>query len=570
MDYDLVITDGTIVDGTGTAGVVGDLGIRDGRIAALGTVTGTAAHTLHADGRVVSPGFIDIHTHYDAQILWDRMLSISPWHGVTTVVMGNCGFGVAPTRAEHRHLILRTLEKVEGMSFEALEAGIGSHWPFETFPQYLDAIERRGSAINVAALVGHTPVRLYVMGEAATERPATGAEIAQMSAIVRGAVDAGAVGFATSRAPTHVGYAGKPVPSRAAELSEICALAGALGDAGCGVIQATVGPGLFFDEFATLARQTGRPVTWTALLAGMLGPGSHRMLLQRSAALVDDGLAVTPQVSCRPLNFDFDFKEPFVFEALPVFAPVSAADVDGKLRLYGDAGFRQQLKDAFGSFMAGPFASCTERMWISSCPTDPALEERCLAEVSRERGQDPVDLMLDLALESQLATRFRMAVVNYDEAEVAELLTDAHTVLGLSDAGAHASQLCDACFSTHLLGRWVREKGVLSLEHAVRMLTSRPAEVMGVTDRGRLAVGMPADVVIFDPRTVGASPLRRVRDLPAGADRLVADAVGIDAVIVNGQVIRRDGKDVVDPAGPLPGKLLRNGRAAEPASPPPT
>ena len=510
---------------------------------------------------MVAPGFVDIHTHYDAQILWDRMLSISPWHGVTTAVMGNCGFGVAPTRAEHRGLILRTLEKVEGMSFEALKAGLGSDWPFETFPQYLDAVEQRGSAINVAALVGHTPVRLYVMGEEATERPATDAEVAQMSAIVRAAVDAGAVGFATSKAPTHVGYGGKPVPSRAAQLSEICALAGALGDARCGVIQATVGPGLFFDEFATLARRTGRPVTWTALLAGMLGPGSHRMLLERSAALIDDGLAVTPQVSCRPLNFDFDFREPFVFEALPIFAPVSAADVDGKIRLYRDAAFRQTLKDAFGSTMAGPFANCTERMWISSCPTNGALEERCVADVARARGQHPIDLMLDLALESNLAARFRMAVVNYDEGEVAELLTNPHTVLGLSDAGAHASQLCDACFSTHLLGRWVREKGVLPLEEAVRMLTSRPAEVFGITDRGRLAVGMPADVVIFDPQTVAASPLRRVRDLPAGADRLVADAVGIDAVIVNGQIIRRAGEDVVDPAGPLPGKLLRSGRA---------
>ena len=562
MNYDLKITGGTIVDGTGRPGVVGDVGVKAGKIAALGRADGETATTIDARGRVVSPGFVDIHTHYDAQVLWDRMLTISPWHGVTTVVMGNCGFGVAPTRPDHREVILRTLEKVEGMSFEALRKGVGLEWPFETFPQYLDAVERGGMAINVAAMIGHTPVRLYVMGEEATERGATEGEVARMRSIVREAIDAGAVGFATSKAPTHVGYAGKPVPSRAAELSEIEALADSLREAGQGVLQATVGPGLFFDEFAALARATGRTLTWTALLAGMLGPGSHRMLLDRSVDLVRQGLAVVPQVSCRPLNFDFDFAEPFPFESLPVFKPVSQADRAGKVRLYGDPSFRQLMKDTFGSSMAGPFAGSADRIWISSCPTERRLEERTLAEVAGEKGVDPVDLMFDLALASDLGTRFRMAIVNFDEGEVAELLADPHTVLGLSDAGAHASQLCDACFSTHLLGHWMREKGALPLEEAVRMLTSRPAEVLGIKDRGRLAVGMPADVVVFDPDTVGASKLRRVRDLPANADRLVADATGIDAVIVNGTIIRRQGKDLVGPEGPLPGRLLRNGRAA--------
>jgi len=561
MEYDLKITGGTIIDGTGAPGQVGDVGIRAGRVAALGKAAGDAVSTLDADGRVVAPGFVDVHTHYDAQVMWDRMLSISPWHGVTTVVMGNCGFGIAPTRPQHRELILRTLEKVEGMSLDALEAGIGAEWSFETFPEYLDAVEDRGTAINVAALVGHTPVRLYVMGEEATERAATVAEIAQMHALVRSAIDAGAIGFATSKAPTHVGYAGRPVPSRAADLAEVRALTDALREAGRGVVQATVGPGLFFDEFAQLAASSGRTVTWTALLAGMLGPGSHRMLLERSVDLIRQGFPVVPQVSCRPLNFDFDFKEPFAFESLPVFAGVSAADATGKARIYRDPAFRESLKAAYGSSMAGPFAEFGDRVWISSYPQDRGLEERTIAEVAHDRGVHPVDLMLDLALASGLAARFRMAIVNFDEDAVAELLSDQHIVLGLSDAGAHASQLCDACFSTHLLGHWVREKGTLALEEAVRMLTTRPAEVFGITDRGRLAVGAPADVVIFDPRTVGASKLRRVHDQPANADRLIADAVGIDAVIVNGQVIRRAGKDVVDADGPLPGKLLRNGQA---------
>ena len=563
MDFDLVVRGGTIVDGTGRPGVRGDVGIQGGKIAALGDVTGRAAQTLDAGGLVVAPGFIDVHTHYDAQVMWDRMLTISPWHGVTTVVMGNCGFGVAPTRPDHRGLIMRTLEKVEGMSLDALQAGLGEAWPFETFPEYLDAVERRGTALNVAVLLGHTPLRLYVMGEDATERPATPDEIARMRVIVREAIEAGAIGFATSKASTHIGYAGKPVPSRAAAFDEIEALAGALGEAGRGILQATVGRELFFKEFEALARATGRPVTWTALLAGMMGPGSHRELLDKSRALVKQGLHVVPQVTCRTLNFEFQFKEPFIFESMSVFKPISVADFDGKLRLYRDPDFRRAFKESFDRPKKGAvFAGLSwARTWISWYPPDPSLEERLVTEVAAERGVDPTDLVLDMALATNLEARFRMAVFNHDETEVIELLTEPDTVLGLSDAGAHASQLCDACFSTYLLSRWVREKQAITLPEAIRMLTSRPAEVFGITDRGRLATGLAADVVVFDPATVGASKLRRVHDLPAGADRLVADASGIEAVIVNGTIVRRGGRDAVAPDGALPGALLRNGRA---------
>jgi N-acyl-D-aspartate/D-glutamate deacylase len=566
MDYDLAIRGGTLVDGTGAPGRRADVAIRGGRvveIGELGAARGGARQTLDAEGKIVAPGFVDIHTHYDAQIFWDRMLSISPWHGVTSVVMGNCGFGLAPTRPEHRGLMVRTLEKVEGMSAAALEAGLGADWPFESFPEFLDAVEERGSAINVAALVGHTPLRLYVMGEESTERAATPDEIARMRAIVEEAVLAGAIGFATSKAPTHVGYGGKPVPSRAAELDEIRALAGALGKLGSGILQATVGRGFWFDEFEAIARETRRPVTWTALLAGMGGPGSHRGLLARSAKLLDAGVPVYPQVSCRPLNFEFQFKEPFVFESMSLFRPVSAADFEGKQRIYRDPEFRRAFAEKTAAGETGALGASWERTLIAWSPTDPSLEERNVAELARERGVAPSDLALDLALASKLEARFRMAVVNTDEDEVEELLQSPYKVLGLSDAGAHASQLCDACFSTHLLGHWVRERQALRLEEAVRMLTSRPSEVFGITDRGRLAAGMPADVVVFDPETVGASGLRRVCDLPAGADRLVADARGVDAVIVNGVVIRRAGADAVDPTGPLPGRLLRGGSARD-------
>jgi N-acyl-D-aspartate/D-glutamate deacylase len=531
-------------------------------VVALGRADADARETIDATGRVVAPGFVDIHTHYDAQILWDPMLTVSPWHGVTTVVMGNCGFGVAPTRPDHRDLIVRTLEKVEGMSADALIEGLGREWPFESFPDYLDALEARQQAINVGALIGHTPVRLYVMGEDATERAATDDEVAAMRAIVLDALEAGAIGFATSHAPTHVGYDGKPVPSRAAESEEIVEIASALGDAGRGVLQATLGSGLAFGQFREIAQRTGRPISWTALLAGMAGEGVDQFLLDESHKLVAEGLPVHPQVACRPLMFEFDLEEPFVFESMSMFKRISAGDHDEKLAAYRDPEFRAQLSERMlGKDGAGVLGGSWNRTEISWFPPDRSLEGRNLAALADERGIDATELALDLGLETDLDTRFRMAVANYDEDRVEELLTDPITMIGLSDAGAHASQLCDACFSTHLLSRWVRQRKAISVEEAVRMLTSEPADVFGITDRGRLAEGRPADVVVFDPETVGASDLRRVEDLPAGADRLVSDAFGIDAVVVNGTVIRRDGADTVSATDELPGRVLRGGSA---------
>ncbi len=558
MEFDLVIRGGTVVDGSGAPGVRADVAIRDGKIVEVGAPHGDAKRTLEADGRVVAPGFVDIHTHYDAQVFWDRMLSISPWHGVTTVVMGNCGFGVAPTRPEHRGMILRTLEKVEGMSLEALEAGLGEQWPFETFPEFLSAIEARGTAINVGALLGHTPLRLYVMGEDAIERKATDEEIARMRAVVRESVSAGALGFATSKSPTHVGFGGRPVPSRAAELSEIVALARELGALRRGVVQATFGPELFLEEFAEIARESGRPLSWTALLTGMTGPNAHRPVLERTEALQRENVMVYPQVTCRPLNFEFQWKEPFIFESMSIFKPVSAADADGKARLYRDPEFRRVFKERAGLGGRSAFAGRWARTWISVAPNAPELEERTVAEVAAERGADPVDVALDLALASNLEARFRMAVLNTEEADVEEVLKHPTTMIGLSDAGAHASQLCDACYSTSFLEKWVREKQAFTLEQGVHMLTARTAEIFGIHDRGRLAPGFAGDVVVFDPETVGAGKLRRVHDMPAGADRLVSDATGIHAVVVNGTVIREDGRDALDPSGALPGQVVRS------------
>jgi len=556
--YDLLIRGGTLVDGTGAPRRRGDLAIRADRIAAVGDVDGTADRVLDADGAAVAPGFVDPHTHYDAQVFWDRMLTVSPWHGVTTVVMGNCGFGIAPTRPVHRELVLRTLERVEGMSLDALRAGLGDEWPFESFGEYLGAIERRGTAVNVGALVGHTPVRLHVMGEEATEREATPDEVAAMCALVDEALDAGAIGLATSKATTHVGFAGKPVPSRVAHLDEIRALARRLRGRPRGIVQATLGPGLFLDEFEAIHADTGHPVSWTALLGELFGPEGHRAVLARSAALQARGVRVIPQVSCRPLVLEFQWSAPLPLESLPVMKPVSQADADGKRRLYADESFRAALRERLDH---GRFAARFRAMQVTHHPPDRTLEERQVGDLAAERGVHPVDFVLDTAIASDLETRFRLAVLNVDPGIVGELLAHDATMIGLSDAGAHASQLCDAGAPTELLGTWVRERSVLSLEDAVRRLTSQPADVFGIVDRGRLLPGLAADVTVFEPDTVACGALRRVYDFPAGTDRLVADAAGIRAVVVNGTVIRQNGRDIVDPEGPLPGRVLRGGTA---------
>ena len=446
------------------------------------------------------------------------------------------------------------------MSLAALQKGLGEEWGYETFPEYLDLIEDKGTAINVGVLLGHTPIRFEAMGEDAVRRESSPEEMKMMKNIVREGMEVGGLGFATSQAPTHHGFEGHPVPSRLASMKELDELINAMTDSGRGLLQATVGKKLFHDEFRLLARKHDIPITWTALLAGMSGPGSHRRHQSQAAELVQEGLKVVPQISCRPLNFDFDFNDPFVFEMRPLFASTMKTDQAGRRRIYADPEFRSAFKADSSITARNALAGWAHRAVISAAPAHEEMEERRLLDVAADEGVDPVDLALDLSLETNFGIRFRFPVVNFVEEEVEELLQDPNMLVALSDAGAHASQLCDACYSTHLLGHWVREKGALELERAVQMITSRPAEVFGIKDRGVLKVGRPADVVIFDPDTVAPGPLRRVYDLPGGADRLVSDAKGIDMVIVNGLPIRENGMDTGDGVN-FPGRLLRGGAA---------
>jgi len=348
------------------------------------------------------------------------------------------------------------------------------------------------------------------------------------------------------------------VPSRAASFAEILALAETLAEVPHGVMQATIGPGLSFDEFAAVAKRTGKPVSWTALLAGFWGPKGHRGILERHAKLQSEGIRVVPQVSCRPLVLEFQWKAPFPLESMAEMRPVSAADFAGRKRIYADPAFRAAMRERIDG---GALRSRVYGMVLSDFAPDPSLCERTAQDLAVERGVHPVDLALDLALESELEARFRLAAANTDEEDVAELLAHPAGMLGLSDAGAHASQLCDAGAPTTLLGKWVREKRVLSLEEGVRRLTSEPAEIFGIRDRGRLEAGLAADVAVLDPATVGCAPIRRVYDFPGGADRLVADASGIRFVVVNGTVIREDGRDALGAGDALPGRVLRGGIA---------
>ncbi len=573
MTYDLKIINGRIIDGTGGPSMYGAIAIQDGRIAAMGDVPGDARQVIDAQGAVIAPGFVDIHTHYDAQLFWDPFLTISPWHGVTTAVIGSCGFGIAPTRPSGRDLILRTLERVEAMSLDALNAGLGEQWPFETFPEYLAAIEARGVAINIGVMIGHTPIRLYVMGTDAVEREATADEVAQMRALVLEGLQAGAIAFATSVSNVHIGFSGKPVPSRLASRSEMVALAGAVGEAGTGIIHYNVARDPKFDDYVAVQEASGATVCWTAVLAGQLGPWRHREVLEKNRELRRKGYPIYPQVACRPIVSEFDFRSPVIFDTWLLFEPVrKATDEAARRALYADEGFRHQFReelagrggrDAFfsgGAAEGGMRRASFALTELSYWPGKPEWIGRRLTDIGAETGRHAIDVMLDSALASDLQARFRTPLVNFEEDEVQEILQDPDVVLGLGDGGAHLSQLCDACYPTHLLGHWVRERGAFSLERGVHMMTGRTAAIFGLSDRGLLAVGRPADVVVFDPATVGAGPLQRVHDLPAGADRLISYPSGIHHVFVNGVALPKPDTPPAE-GWQLPGRVLRHGHA---------
>ncbi|MEO8601259.1 MAG: amidohydrolase family protein [bacterium] len=549
--YDLIIRNADIIDGSGCPSQRGDLAITDGRLAAVGAVSGAARREIDADGLVAAPGFVDVHTHYDCQVSWDPALTPSSWHGVTSVVMGNCGFSIAPCRIEHRELLMEMLLYVEGMPTEALRAGI--RWEWETFPEYLDAVERARPAVNTAMFVGHSAVRYFVMGDAASERAATTDELARMQDVVREALRAGAIGLSTSESPTHFFGSGVPVPSRVAPRDELLALSRVLGEFGRGIIE--VAPlhllGGTDDKladqafYAEMARACGRPVTWAPLLASPFDPTGALRVIEQAAAEQRAGARVIPQVGCRPLEVRISFESAGIAIANnPFWRPIVALPKAERIARLASRAFRDELR-AMSS--GGGFVAALGPSWehifvrLSARSEHAPLIDQSIAQIIATRGGDEVDTLLDLALDANLDCQFGIPIMNTDEATVAQLLRHDAGLIALSDAGAHVDTLADQGFTTTLLAHWARDLGVLTLEDAVRRVTAVPAALYGLGKRGELRVGWAADLVLFDTARLGVQRTELVHDLPGGAARLIQRPLGVEHVVVNGALLVEHG-----------------------------
>ncbi len=554
--YDLLFRDVLLFDGTGAAPCRGDLAVRDGRIVGMGRCEGAASTRINGDGLALMPGIIDGHTHYDAQLTWDPWADPSPALGVTTVVIGNCGFTIAPCRPADRDLTMRNLTQVEGMSLAALRSGI--RWEFETFPDYLAMLERNGVVPNVVAFAGHSSLRTYVMGAEAATRAATDAEIATMAALLRESIAAGAVGLGSSTNEPHNGEGGVPMPSRLADPREFRALLGAMREAGRGVFMLTKGSTTSVPFLEDLAAETGRRIIVAAMFHSNTAPTRVFEEVEAMKAARRRGNELVPQVSCCALTMEFTLRSAYVFEDNATWKRAMRTAQAELPALYADpefrAGFKRDLADGVGRRL---FNSEWHRLFLREvrAPQHRGLEGRSLADLAAAEGKHPVDWMLDFALGEDLDTLFIAELLNSDPGSVGRLIADESTHVSLSDAGAHLTFFCDADFGLHLLGHWSRARGTLPLETAVWKLTGHPARLFGLKDRGVLAPGHAADLLLFDPAEIGRGPRARVHDLPTGASRLVARPRGVAGVWVNGQ-------RVVDAEGPIagttrPGRVLR-------------
>jgi N-acyl-D-aspartate/D-glutamate deacylase len=553
---DLLIKNARVVDGTGGPSFMGDLGVQDGLIRSVGKANGhTATRVVDADGLVLAPGFVDPHTHYDAQIAWDPMVTCSPWHGVTTVIMGNCGVGVAPVKPATREILMQDLVNVEAIPYDVMKAGID--WQWESYGQYLDAIDRRGLGINVAGLVAFTPLRHYVMGEASFERAATEAEIATMRRLLREAMEAGAFGFTTTTSRNHVGYQGRPLACRNASRDELTGVVRGLHDVGRGAIEIILNSGGMYavsDEDVQLLREitpaSGRPVTWLALFAHPGQPDFHDQTFAKLGDLVKQAI---PQVTPRPIMSQGDLKNPTMFGSFISWQKAFNRPAAEQIALYQDPefreAFRQELESRKRSHMWGQM-----RVLEVGKPELAGDVGRTLEEIAASQGKRPVDAYFDLGIADNLDTRFQSSTFNFDPAGIERLITDDRCLIGLSDGGAHVDFICDVGYATALLDLWVRKRKVLSLEKAVHKLTQVPATVFGIPNRGVLAEGKVADLVLFNPDTVTAKTPKYAYDLPCNGRRLVSESEGIKATFVSGIQLYEDGNHT----GAMPGRILRS------------
>ena len=564
MAFDLVVKNGTVIDGSGLPRFRADVGVRNGRIASIGRIRERAREVIDADGQVVAPGFVDGHTHMDAQIFWDPYGTCSCWHGITSVVMGNCGFTLAPCSSKDKHLVIRNLERAEDISAEAMDAGI--EWSWTTYREFLDTLERLPKGINYSGYLGHSALRTYVMGERAFEGAATEDDIRAMEAELRDAIEAGAIGFTTSRSPSHETPDRRPVASRLATWDEVRRLVGVMGDLNAGIFE-LAGEGVdrsvggeearadYHRRLRELAVETARPITF-----GLFGRKDAPGIWREYVRLIDEtsaaGGRMFAQVHSRALSAILSFKTQTPFDKLPVWREIRKLPLAEQKERLRDRTLRPKLVEAARAKFDGKPIGTEARpavfdwLFVMDNVHGP---HRSVAAVARERGSDPVEAMIDVALERDFDAFFFQPIANEDQDVALELMRYKHAVVTFSDSGAHVSQLMDSSLQTHLLAYWVREKQAFTLEEAVRMLTLVPATHWGFADRGLIREGLAADLVVFDPDSIAAEMPEVVNDLPAGAKRLVQRSRGIAGSVVNGETVLRDGK----PTGALPGRRLR-------------
>ena len=567
MPYDLIIKNGTLIDGSGLPRFQADVGISHGKIAAIGRIRASAREVIDAEGHVVAPGFVDAHTHMDAQVFWDPLGTCSCWHGVTSVVMGNCGFSLAPCAERDKLLVMRNLERAEDIAPEAMEAGIP--WSWTTYPEYLDAVEALPKGINYAAYIGHSALRTHVMGERAFTHEASPTDLEAMQREVRAAIQAGAIGLSTSRTYNHQTPDGQPVASRLATWEEVRQLVGVMGELNAGVFEIANEDARFdperIDEYLgrlkALVVDTGVPVTF-----GMFSSRQVPNMWQPFFALADETAAAGGrmfiQVHSRPLNVVLSFETATPFDTLPVWGEIRKLPLAAQEAALRNPETRQKLIEAarhrprspHKGVGAEPRAANFKWLFVMDSATPPY---RSIAEMADERQQDPVAVFIDLALEKGLKQFFLQPLVNHNQEHVLEMMRHPRSVITFSDSGAHVSQIMDSSLQTHVLGHWVREQQALPLEEAVRQLSFVPASHWGLSGRGLLREGWNADVVIFDPQTVAPQLPEVVYDLPAGAKRLRQQATGFLATVVNGETVLRHNEHT----GALPGRLLRGPRA---------
>ena len=558
--YDLIINNAHIIDGTGKPSFIGNIAVDDGIVVNRGKKDlGEAKHVINAKGLTLIPGFIDSHTHYDAQLTWDSWASPSPLFGVTTVLIGNCGFTIAPCKEGDRDLTIKNLTNVEGMSLAALREGI--NWEFETFSEYMEYLEERGVGPNVAAYIGHSSVRVYVMGKDALKREASKDEIIKMSQIIRDAMKNGALGFATSTFEGHNGENGVPMPSRLAKDTEMKELIKAMACYGRGIFMLTRGSKTSIKNIENWIGDTGRPAAVAALLHNPLSDSSTFKILSDISSSYEKGIEIWGQVSCRPLSMEFTMESPYLFEGISAWKPAMVAkDLKSYQEILMDKLFRKNLSyeiedDAQVRLFNGDWDKIIVRE-VKNKKYD-SLEGKSIQEISSKLKVEPLEWLLNHALsEDGMNTLFIAMLLNSDESSVSKLLKHPRSNITLSDAGAHLTFFNDAGYGLYFLDNWIRKKELMSIEKAIYQLSGKQADIYRIDNRGRLVPGQFADMVLLDLKKVGISKAYRVNDLPANSSRLNVDAYGVEGVWINGT--RVVNKNKLINLKKFPGKVLRS------------